>query len=546
MNKWKNMLNGISQNFKRVTSRYPLTMVLVVLVAISACLFIDQSGALGQFMENKGLPFLILWGIGTYFAETFWRKKNVLKWCGTVAAALIAVGFVYFGTNGSANVQELTSHWVWAYSIVLVSMSVYRNWVNSGLRFAEYCIRVVHELSRLAIVCAIVSLGIALVAATFVTLILNGEHFMLVLRVEFLVVGFLVGSGLLDAQLCPDRELPRFFVVIVKYLLTGMLTAAFVIIYGYILKIVVTRVVPSNEIFRILAGLFIIGLPIWTMIGTFEPDHPLVKIGVKLPYIFIPFLFLQGYAIRERIVAYGMTPLRYLCLALMVFEVVYITVYAMKKRETALMLPLFAVLSVVCLVLPGINMYDVSNRSQKAAFDRLIVSDFHDLPVEDQSRLVGAYYYLAGNASGKELLSGADPAKIEAIKASGLTGIQDFDRIMSVYYDFPVQNADISKFTQMSMVSTIVWRDGAEKPETFDTEKVELFDKAENVVITADVSDFINECISAWSIAPFEVADIPTLIDLPDGGALLVYHCDFSVEPENRISYLNLNAVLLR
>ena len=71
MDKWKNMLNGISQNFKRVTSRYPLTMVLVVLVAISACLFIDQSGALGQFMENKGLPFLILWGIGTYFAETF-------------------------------------------------------------------------------------------------------------------------------------------------------------------------------------------------------------------------------------------------------------------------------------------------------------------------------------------------------------------------------------------------------------------------------------------------------------------------------------------
>ena len=205
---------------------------------------------------------------------------------------------------------------------------------------------------------------IVLVMAIFVTLILNGDHYMMIFRAEFLVLGIIFGSGCLDAQIKEDRELPRFFIVIVKYLLMILLLAAFAIIYGYILKIVITRVVPSNEIFRILAGLFIIGLPIWTLAGTFSEDHFLVRIGVKLPFIFIPFLFLQGYAIRERIMAYGMTPFRYLCLALMLFEVIYIIVYALRRRETGIMLPVFAVLTVISLIVPGINMFSIANRSQ--------------------------------------------------------------------------------------------------------------------------------------------------------------------------------------
>ena len=46
-------------------------MALVLLVAVTASVFIDQSGSLGKFMENKGLPFLLVWGIGTYFIESY-------------------------------------------------------------------------------------------------------------------------------------------------------------------------------------------------------------------------------------------------------------------------------------------------------------------------------------------------------------------------------------------------------------------------------------------------------------------------------------------
>ncbi len=546
MNKVKTMLKGISDNFKRVMTRYPVTMTLVFLVAATASVFIDQSGALGKFVENKGLPFLMLWGIGTYFAETYWPEKKAAKWVGTAAAGLIAAVLIHLDNSPFVMTRELSSHWTTAYVIVLISLGVYRNYRSSGLKFNQYCIRVVHELSRLVIICFITGLGIVLVMATFVELIMNGEHFMLILRAEFLVMGILVGSGLLDAQIKLDRELPRFFIVIVKYLLTVLLLAAFAIIYGYILKIIITRVVPSNEIFRILAGLFIIGLPIWTLTGTFEEDHPLVRIGVKLPLIFIPFLFLQGYAIVQRIMAYGMTPLRYLCLTLMLFEVIYIAVYTLFRRETGVMLPVIAVLAVICLIAPEINMFSIANRSQKAIFDRYIAADFSDLSAEDQSSLAGAYYYLADNEEGKTLLSETDPAKIEAIKNSGMVGISEYDRNIYFNYEFPLIGEDIRSFSRMTMLSTENIASGRNE-ENYDPEKVAFYDPEGKLILTADLSDFLNQCIAAEAEHLTGTPDFPATFEPEEGKTLRIteIQCSMDTEPERKINYLYLNAVLL-
>ena len=546
MNKVKNMLHSISENLRLVTSSYPVTVILIFLTSLAAAVFIDQSGTAGKFMENKGIPFLLIWGIGAYFTETYWGEHITAKWCGTAAAGLISAGFIYFGNSSSEITRYLVTRWETAYGIVLCALGVYRNFQKSGLPFGQYCIRVVHELSRLSIVSSVTAAGISLVMATFVELILSGEHFMLVFRAESLVLGCLTGCGLLNAQIRTDRELPRFFIVIVKYLLMGLLTAAFAIIYGYILKIIITRVVPSNEIFRILAGLFIIGMPIWTLAGTFGEDHWPVRIAVRLPYIFIPFLFLQGYAIRERIAAYGMTPARYLCLALMAFEIIYIAVYALRRRETGVMLPVIAVMAVICLVLPGVNMYSTANRSQKAIFDRYIGSEFSALPSEDQSSLAGAYYYLADSTEGKAMLEDADPEKIEAIKASGLTGIREFDENIYFNFEFPMIREDIGTYSRMTML-TNENAFSEEDKNNYDPEKLRLYDPEGTLILTADLSGFINQCISAEAENQTGTPDFPGTAALEDGKLLRITecHCGMSADPEHEISYLYLKAILL-
>lgn len=543
MSKFNLTFQKVYEYFQRIAEHYPVTLGLIILVSLTTSVFIDQSGELGQFMETKGIPFLLLWGFGTFFAETVLRTKRSLKWAGNAAAGLIAACLVYFSNTGTNLFMEKASHWSTAYAIVMITLGVYGNYKRSGLAFNEFCLRVVHNLCRLWIICAVTGAGIAMIMAVFVTLLLNGEHFMLILRAEFLVLGFLTGSGLLNAQISLDTKQSRFFTLIVKYLLMILLLAAFAVIYGYILKIIITRVVPSNEIFRILAGLFIVGMPIWTLIGTFEPDSWPVRIGTKLPYVFIPFLFLQGYAIRERILQFGMTPFRYLCLALMVFEVIYILVYALRKRETDIMLPVAAVLAVISLALPGVNMYTTAVRSQKAIFDRYIGTDFYTLPSKDQSSLAGAYYYLAGNAEGKAAIASTDPEKIEVIKASGKIGQPEFDRYLYIYYEFPVTDMDVSEYHKLTMLST--FNMNAEKqPETIDPEKVTFYDQSGNAVLEADIRDFINACISAYAEHQTGTPNISAEVQLPDGRTLRVYYSAITAEDENNITYLDLNAIL--
>lgn len=546
MDKVKAFLKGISDNIKRITFRYPVTMALVVLTSLTISIFIDQSSDFGKYIEDNVIPFLMLWGIGTFFAETYWPEKKPLKWCAAAAAGLIAAGLVRLDNSASDAVKELAPRWTAVWVIVLTTLGVFRNFKDSGMPFNRYCIKVVYELSRLAIVCSITAAGIVLVTAIFVTLILNGEHFMLIIRAEFLVIGCLAGSGLLDAQISPETETPRFFSVIVKYLLASLLLTAFAIIYGYILKIIITRVVPSNEIFRILAGLFIIGMPIWTLIGTFPEDRFIVRIGVKLPYIFVPFIFLQGYAIRERIMAYGITPLRYLCLALMVFEVIYIIVYALRKRETGIMLPVIAAMAVICLIFPGINMFSTANRSQKAIFDCFISAEFSDLPPADQSSLAGAYYYLADNEEGKAMIAEVDPSKIETIKASGKIGVREYDRNVYFDYEFPLINEDISSFSRITAVTNENAASERNK-DNYDPEKIEFYDPEGTLILTADLSGFINQCISAEAENSIGTPDFPGTVDLENGRVLRItqIHGSRSIEPEQKFSYLYLNALLL-
>ena len=543
MEKIKNMLKGISEKFRQLTVLYPFTVTLAVLVSVIVAVFVDQSGKVGKFMEEKTIPFLLLWWVGTWFTETYWRQNRSLRWAGTAISCLIALGFVWLGSSDSPLVREISSRWLKAYVPVLALLGIYCDFKASNLRFNQYCINVIYGLSRLAIIGGVVSLGIAPIMATFVTLILNGTHFMLIIRAELFVFCLFIGIGLPGVLIGSERELSRFFIMIVKNLLMILLISAFMIIYAYILKIVITRVVPSNEIFRILAGLFIIGTPIWTMIGTFEKDSPLVSIGTKLPYIFIPFLFLQGYAIRERILAYGFTPLRCLCLVLMLLEILYIVVYAFRNKETGILLPAAAVLTVICLLFPWINIYSISNRSQKAIFDRNIQPDFSSLSSDEQSSLAGAYYYLAGNEEGKRLLSDVDPEKISAIVDSGKIGIQEYDQNIYFYRDFPVLREDISSFDMLTMVTTM-------DPEfrediNYDPEAVRFFTNDGTYLLTADLRRFIDAGIISRAVPLSEAQELPYLIELGEGNFLRVLSGSFTVHPDHSIHYLDINGMLL-
>jgi len=219
----------------------------------------------------------------------------------------------------------------------------------------------------------------------------------------------------------------KFSKIVIKYVLGTLVIIAFAIIYLYIGKIIILRDIPSNEIFRILATLFIIGLPIWTMSKSFENNEMIDKINRKLPILFIPFIFLQIYSIGVRIANNGFTEARYICVMLIIFEIIYIAIYMKNSKNVSKILWVFVTLLIISVLIPFINMFKVSEFSQ---YNNLkIYKEKTEYTEEEKEKISGAYRYLRYSESGYKYIE-------KLLNEEDIERIKKFDNRYSYYYDY--------------------------------------------------------------------------------------------------------------
>ena len=76
-------------------------------------------------------------------------------------------------------------------------------------------------------------------------------------------------------------------------------------------------------------------------------------------------------------------------------------------------------------VIPGINMYDLSVRSQKNNFERYEAIGFKNLSEAEQKKMAGAYYYLKNDPFGKKYVENIDTEMMEAIQNLSLIHISE-------------------------------------------------------------------------------------------------------------------------
>ena len=336
------------------------------------------------------------------------------------------------------------------------------------------------------------------------------------------------------------KETAKFFAVVVRYILLPLTMIAFAIIYLYIAKIIITQEMPSNEVFRILAALFVVGLPIWTMADSFPKDNFLVRTGIKLPYIFIPFLFLQGYSIGIRIAEFGLTPRRYLCVMLMLFEILYILFYFFKKREVGVILPILAVLAIITTAVPGINVYDLSVRSQKNNFEKYAAIGFKNLSESEQKKMAGAYYYLKNDSFGKKYVENIDTEMMEAIQNSGFYGVNSEGQNYN-YRFYSVNDLDISRYGRMTVVSANLSGD------SIDLTNVPVGNDTEPHILEADVSQAVKQILTEkTSEEDLKRSEPAPIIEFGDGSILVLSDIAFTTTEEGTVGSLNLQGFWLR
>ena len=538
----KEKITNFKLMLKKLFEKYPLTLILIYLVTFIWAIFMDTDFVRKEWFQ-KILMFAIVWAPGSFFAENFLEKGK--KRIGTyVVTAVISYIFVHFAFLDKF--EDTLIKWLVCYISSLVAGSAFLIIKKSEKDFSEYVLKVAINVVKASFVYGIIALGIAMILWIFDVLIwdITSQY---IGNIEILIFGIFYSTEIIYSLINLDEEVNKFFKNLVKFVLMPLLISAFAIIYLYIIKILLLRDIPKNQIFRIATSLFVVGGFIWTTMNYFKEEGTIYKISTKLPIIFSPFILLQIYTMGIRIVKNGVTPLRYAGMVFVLFEICYILVYILKKEKIQNLILVADVLLIITILVPGINAFDVSDFSQ--INNLKILSQKTDLNDQDKAKINGAYYYLKDTKKGKNYIKdNLSQEQINQIKQFNTSNSNNYRyRDYEYIYLNKKNNININGYNYLTTVESLN-NDNKNFEKAFTDVKFRNNDN--NTVVSANLTNKVKEYIKIYENEGKDKLEKyfeeHSEIQIDQNKKLVLYN--FSIrygETENEIDYYNIRAYLM-
>ena len=538
----KEKITNFKLMLKKLFEKYPLTLILIYLVTFIWAIFMDTDFVRKEWFQ-KILMFAIVWAPGSFFAENFLEKGK--KRIGTyVVTAVISYIFVHFAFLDKF--EDTLIKWLVCYISSLVAGSAFLIIKKSEKDFSEYVLKVAINVVKASFVYGIIALGIAMILWIFDVLIwdITSQY---IGNIEILIFGIFYSTEIIYSLINLDEEVNKFFKNLVKFVLMPLLISAFAIIYLYIIKILLLRDIPKNQIFRIATALFVVGGFIWTTMNYFKEEGTIYKISTKLPIIFSPFILLQIYTMGIRIVKNGVTPLRYAGMVFVLFEICYILVYILKKEKIQNLILVADVLLIITILVPGINAFDVSDFSQ--INNLKILSQKTDLNDQDKAKINGAYYYLKDTKKGKNYIKdNLSQEQINQIKQFNTSNSNNYRyRDYEYIYLNKKNNININGYNYLTTVESLN-NDNKNFEKAFTDVKFRNNDN--NTVVSANLTNKVKEYIKIYENEGKDKLEKyfeeHSEIQIDQNKKLVLYN--FSIrygETENEIDYYNIRAYLM-
>lgn len=377
MNKFLGFLQNNFSYGKKLKETHPATLLGVVIGTIFGIIFAvsDASSRISYDFEK-----VMTWGIiasclfvcGTFLFESLRLKLSFgIKLLICIAWAVVSIFWAttFYGVSHLLKVDDLIDATIGAERmtmfntgliLLLICLGIYFGFrKGSEESFSVYLVKAFGKCFVAGIIYMVLNIGILLLALMIEELF-NGDMEIIYMPLFAIILGLYFAPCVISAFVSENEEEPALIKLLIKYVMLILCLLAYVIIYIYILKIVILWQIPSNSIYAILTALFVISILVSYLCTAYEKNTVLQKIAYGMPIAFIPFLFLQSYAVIIRIVQHGFTPSRYFGVLFLVVEVVYIMVYLVgyfKKKNTnmSVIMLVMAGLILVGGVLPGTN-----------------------------------------------------------------------------------------------------------------------------------------------------------------------------------------------
>lgn len=538
MSKIKNLLSKLSQDLKDLVRKFPVTMLIIIFLTLLFTIIIDQNFSRNtrEILEKIEM-FCMIWAIGSFFTETFFEKKSI-KIISYMVTGIISGIFVRLTCiDLTSSVANLYAKVFVTYIAVLILISIYQIIKKSKLIFERYLIGVFRDLLSMTIIYVILNIGFILIFEIFNVLLLDGRGNIGLVRILIILYGlFYVPSILYAVSAINPKEINAFIKGLVNYVLLLLVSIAMSIVYLYIAKILVLRNMPKNVIFRILAGIFVVAFPVWNMASCYGEDKKWVgKIAKTLPVLYVPFIFLEMYAILVRIGKFGVTPMRYVSCTFIIFQVICLGLTFYKNKKNLRFSLIGAAILVFVTILTPFGYENISNLSQKKMIEKLLPesADFSYLNETEKAKVKSAFLYLEREVNGKKYMPDYLSEEVIEQISSYDKNKQNNHSITHYFADSKELNLDISNYRKI------------QKIENFSRNAVSIKQEEKEL----DFSSFVKEIIQKNEVSQEEAKNYFDENNLVNFGETIdVYIEDIRLEylEEGEIEYFRMQGYLLQ
>ena len=432
----KNLVEVIKTLWTRISDvfrDYTVTMITNMLAALVFSILVEWDNHDTVIYLERTASFFLLTAVQSLTFEECFKKNWVLRGAGYAVSVILSIAYVAILSSKSELifgmapdlVCEFTAKVLAVHGTVMVGLAIWHMFRRLEEDFEIYATKAFLELLKATVIYGLFAGGLATIILIFNALIFKTGDFLE--QVEIFLASGIYVPMCLKAISGKNEEPGKFFRVCILYVLMPMLLIAFGIIYLYIGKIFLTNDVPSNKIFFILSCLFTVGVPVWTTArGLQQKDGFLPKVARLLPYAFLPFAFLQCWALGIRIGDYGFTPDRYWGLILILCEFIYVFLYFLHHRgnKQAISWILFVLMGVVFLTVlcPGTSFEAVTIHSQMPRLTKLL--DKKDLTNAEKASVKSSYLAIRrvgynGKSALENTLTKAQKEQIESYDEYG-------------------------------------------------------------------------------------------------------------------------------
>lgn len=397
------LIDKIKAMYAEMIESYPMTCIMLIIGTLYECIYTGAELNYGNALKGTWeflFELLVFEQLAVWFAESLpkgadGKNRKVAMVINSVLAFIFSIfttgGFMGLSIKAINQINDSQiAYWVFAYILIQVIYAFRCKYIESGLEFEKYITSSFVKATQISIIWGVLALGLFILGFIFSELIVDMDDW--IFAPQVLVIGLYVIPSAVMALHKAEEKIGRFFEGLIRYALLIMTIVGAAIIYIYMIKIVAIREIPSNSVFAILAALFFVAIPTGYMCTSLGREGVLLKLAWILPYIYAPFIILQIYSVVSRIMQYGVTASRYMGIVLIMLEIIYIVVYAVRRERMSDVLYCFIAATIISCIVPGVNAVSVSRMSQKAVINKYIEDPAYGM--SNAKRVLGAYKYL--------------------------------------------------------------------------------------------------------------------------------------------------------